>query len=157
MFINLKINIKAILVILTIIFLILGVYSIFLIFDKGDEIKNFDVIIMNNENYTNILKEVHSNPEIYHDKKIISSGYIYFEEEFLPNEFVLARNMIVCCESEPFIVGFLCNYDNLTFEKNTWVKIEGTLMNINNIPTIIVEEIKKSKIPDKKNVFPPTI
>ena len=70
--------------------------------------------------------------------------------------------MIVCCESDPLVVGFLCSFDGITaYEPNTWVDIEGILEKRNikgtAIPSITITKISKARIPKVSNVAPPTI
>ena len=162
MFVNLKINVKVVIFILIILFAVLSAYSIYLVFDTGKSIEDYDVIVMNTDNFTNILKEVHSHPENYYGQEIRASGYIFKLEDFKPNEFVLARNMIVCCEADPIVVGFLCKHDGIDkFEQNSWVEIEGILEQSDargpNTPIIKITKISSSKIPKISNVEPPTI
>ena len=162
MFINLKINVKIVICIFIILFASLSAYSIYLVFNKGKSIENYDVITLNTNNYTNILKEVHNNPEKYYGQKITASGFIFRDEYFKPNEFVIARNMIVCCEADPLVVGFLCKFDGIsTYEENTWIDIEGilekTTIKGDTIPCITITKISKGRIPKVSNVEPPTI
>lgn len=159
MFLNLKINVKIIIFIFIILFAVLSAYSIYLVFDTGNSIKDYDVISMNTDNFTNILKEVHNNPDNYYGQEVNASGYIFRLEDFAPNEFVIARNMIVCCEADPIVVGFLCNHNGIDkFEPNSWVDIEGILEKSEyNMPIIKITKISSGKIPKNSTVQPPTI
>lgn len=162
MFVNLKINVKVVIFIFIIIFALLSAYSIYIVFDKGNSIENYDVIVMNTDNYTNILKEVHLHPENYYGQTVKASGYIFKNEDFKSNEFVLARNMIVCCEADPLVVGFLCVFEGISkYDTNSWIDIEGILEKSNsngdNTPIIKITQISTSKIPKISNVQPPTI
>lgn len=162
MFVNLKINVKVVIIIFILLFAALSAYSIYLVFDKGNEVKEYDVISMNTDNFTNILKEIHTNPDNYYGQTVKASGYIFKTEDFKDNEFVLARNMIVCCPADPIVVGFLCIHDGIDkFEANSWVEIEGTLIQSEkkgpNTPAIKITKISSAKIPKNSNVEPPTI
>ena len=162
MFVNLKINVKLAICFFIILFATLSAYSIYLVFQEGDRVKDYDVIVLNTQNYTNILKEIHNHPDNYYGQTIKASGYIFKTQQFKPNEFVIARNMIVCCEADPLVVGFLCVFDGISkYEPNTWVDIEGVLEKSNikggNTPVIKITKISSSKIPKNSTVQPPTI
>ena len=45
-------------------------------FRVNDEIKNNDILQINNDNYASILKSVHENIDDYVGKKIIYSGFV---------------------------------------------------------------------------------
>ena len=48
---------------------------------------------MTDENYTNVLKEVHENLDTYVGQKICYTGYVYRVADLPENQFVLARDM----------------------------------------------------------------
>lgn len=149
--VNIKFNFKLFIFFICTIILILS--SFFLI-----NLFNNNTIIMNNENYTQILKKVHDNPNDYIDKKIITSGYIFRVNDFNENQFVVARDMIVS-NDDYRIVGFLCENDNVkSFENNVWVEIKGviTLKDYHGtMPAIEVYEINRITTPNQTQVFPP--
>ena len=92
---NLKINggiaLKIIIVVLSIFMLIvfgISIYKIFFTSGKfvvNDKITAKDITEIQTENYTNILKAVHDDPDSYIGMKINFTGYIYkvldFKEE----------------------------------------------------------------------------
>ena len=164
MFINLKINTKVVLTILSILFIIIIFFTIFKIIKVKDEniINDPDLISMNTTNYTNILKEINMSIDTYVGHKITVNGFVYRNEDFKKDEFVVSRNMIICCESDPAIVGIMCKYkDADKFPNETWVKVEGIIekyeYNDMTIPIINVSNIKKINTPKNRNVLPPTI
>lgn len=84
-------------------------------------------IIMTNENFIQILRDVHDNPYKYEDKTIEMSGYIFRATDFSENQFVVARDMIID-ENDARIIGFLCEYENIKeFENNEWIKVSGRI------------------------------
>ena len=103
---------------------------------------NNKTIIMNNSNYTTILRDSH---------KDISNN-------FNSNQFVVARDMLIN-DSEANIVGFLCEYPQATeFEDNVWVEISGTLTlgdYFGPIPIIKIDTIKRITTPEDIFVYPP--
>lgn len=149
--VNIKFNFKLFIIFICAIILILS--SLFLM-----SLFNNKIIIMNNENYTQILKDVHDNPNSYIDKKIYTNGYIFRVNDFKENQFVVARDMIVS-ETDYRIVGFLCDNDNAKkFENNIWVEVKGviTLKDYHGpMPVIEVYEINRITTPNQTQVFPP--
>ena len=165
MFINIKINAKLIIILLCIIFAVLSVFGIYKVFSNSDNFTNSKdpgLIKMNTTNYTNILKELDLYLDNYIGHKISVNGFVFRNEDFEKDKFVIARNMIICCESDPAVVGIMCKYDKaVDFENDTWIKVEGTLdkytYNDFTIPIINVEKIQKINTPKNRNVTPPTI
>ncbi len=162
MFINIKINLKTIIAILGIIFIVFFAFFAYKFISENRYNKNDKLIIMDSENYTNILKEIHDFPDTYIGNPIETSGFVFRADNFSDDEFVVARNMIVCCESDSIVVGFLCKYNNCTdFPDNTWVTVQGNIELYEKdgtpIPIIKANKVSKSKTPNNINVSPPTI
>lgn len=165
MFINVKINTKLIIAILSIIFSIIILFGIYKVFSNSNTLNNNNdpnLIKMNTTNYTNILKELDLYLDNYIGNKISVNGFVFRNEDFEKDKFVVARNMIICCESDPAVVGIMCKFDKASdYPNNTWVEIKGTIDKYTydgfTIPIINVEEIYKINTPKNKNVDPPTI
>jgi len=89
-----------------------------------------NTIFVEPNQYVNILEQVHNNPNQYMGKKFIVSGYVYIQDDFADNRFVIAQNVYInsLSATEPFVVGFLCeNYSNTAISLNENIKIEGIL------------------------------
>ena len=115
--VNIKFNFKFIILFICSIILILS--TIFLINLFKD-----DTIVMNNSNYTSILKKVHDSPTEYIDKKIHMNGYVFRASDFTDTQFVVARDMIVS-ENDYRIVGFLCESTDIkSYENNVWIEVK---------------------------------
>ena len=67
--------------------------------------------------------------------------------------------MIVSSDFKTLVVGFLCNYKNISeFEENTWVNITGKIKKgtyHGDIPVIEVTKIEKIEKPSDEYVYPP--
>lgn len=107
-----------------------------------------NTIIVEPSEYTIILENVHSNIDKYVGKKILVSGYVYVQEDFSQNRFVIAQNVYInsTTDNEPFVVGFLCeNKSKINISPNEIIKIEGILDKCiyNNLeyPIILVNKI----------------
>ncbi len=172
---NFKINkslvFKGILILFAIICLLLLIYSGFKLFCDMKKYKQETFVVndsdptiagsseISSEQYTNVLKAVHDNIDNYIGKEITFVGYVYKIDYLEPNQFVLARNMIINSTSQNVVVGFLCESDKISqFENLSWVKVTGTIKKGNldgEIPIIEVTSIQPSQKPDQEFVYPP--
>jgi putative membrane protein len=125
-----------------------------------DTIPSPEVAELTNENYTNILKEVHENLDTYIGQKISFTGYVYRVADINDDEFILARDMIINSKNQTVVVGFLAKCENAKdFANDTWVNITGTIEKgyyYGDIPIINITQIKECAIPDDPLVSPPS-
>jgi len=142
---------------------ILGVYKIFNNANKdfklSDKISQDEVVEINSNNYTNILKAVHENIDSYVGIKVHFTGFVYRLIDFNDNEFVLSRNMIINSSNQAVVVGFLCTSETANeFADNTWVEVTGTIKKGNyhgDIPVIEVTKMNITDVPTDEFVYPP--
>lgn len=125
----------------------------------GDCMPSGDVAYLTDENYTNVLKEVHENLENYVGQKICYTGYVYRVPEIEKNQFILARDMNLENMNQTVIVGFLCSCENANdFDTYSWVRATGTIEKGNyfgEIPCIHITEIEKCDAPENSIVPEP--
>lgn len=125
----------------------------------SDIIPSPEIANLTEENYTNILKEVHENLETYLGQKISFTGYVYRVADLKENQFILAREMIINSKNQTVVVGFLCQSDNAQdFKNDTWVKITGTIEKgyyYGDIPYINISNIEEVSKPEQEFVSPP--
>lgn len=164
---NVKLNsksiVKASLIIISIIVVIFFILSLYKIlsssFKVDDEIVRSDVTVLSAEEYTNVLKSVYENLNLYVGQQIRFTGYVYRNLDFADNQFVLARDMVVEGAKKTLIVGFLCSCaDGKNFPDNSWVEITGEITKGNyhgEIPIIKVHEIKQVDKPANEFAYPP--
>ena len=172
MFLNLKINGKnlvkyffiIILIIILLIFLV-GIYNIFFkkienntnnSFTLNDTIHTDKIFEISPNNYTNILKSVTDNVDSYVGCKVHFIGYVYRLLDFSPNQFVLARDMIVNQNPlQSLVVGFLCEYKNSSeFKDGEWVDVTGTIQKSDYYGEIaIIEVINMFKCQEPENKY----
>lgn len=152
--INFKINKRILTAIVIIIFLAISLFALTKFLDYASS----ERIIMNNENYTNILKECHENMDKYINKEIYTIGYIFRPADVKKDQFVIARDMLIN-QTEAQIVGFLAQYEKSEeFEDNIWVEVRGKIKKGNyhgEIPIIEIKSIKKITTPEDIFVYPP--
>lgn len=128
-------------------------------FKTNDFLETPEVQELTAYNYTNVLKSVHENVDLYLNQKIKFSGFIYRMIDFSQTQFVLARNMVVSSDFQTVVVGFLCECEEaIKYEDNVWVEIEGKITKGNyhgEIPILQIEKIQKIEKPSEEYVYPP--
>lgn len=154
--VNFKLNFKKILTIC----LVISVVSALLIefitsganLDSTAAMKNDDSkydYILTDQNYIQILKEVHENIPGSVNKTIKMSGFVFRMDDFKENIFVCGRNTIV--NGEDTVAGFLCeSADAPKLKDNEWIEITGVIKEgtyNSTMPIIKVGSIKKITAP----------
>lgn len=128
-------------------------------FQTNDSLQEGSVQEITANNYTNVLKAVHDNPDNYIGQKIKFCGYVYRMLDFTDKEFVLARDMIISSDLQTVVVGFLCECESaMNLENNTWVEIEGEIQKGNyhgEIPVLKIKKIQETTKPTDEKVYPP--
>ena len=165
---NLKLNkkvlsklfiIMSLLIVITIV-----VFSIYIIFFKyttnsSNDVNFDDIIDLNENNYTNILKSANEDIDSYIGVSVRVTGYVYRLLDFDENEFVVARDMRFNKDNQSLVVGFLCNYDKASqFSDGTWVEVVGKIKKgtfNGNIAILDVSSIKETNAPENIFVNPP--
>ncbi len=130
-----------------------------------NEMENFqetDVIHMDAKMYGAYYEAIDTDPEAFIGKKINMNGFVYREDDFSSNQFVLARFYMVHCVADTSVVGFLSEFEEAgKVEEDTWLEIEGTLdittYNGFEFPVIKVEEWTLIEEPDDPYVYPEVI
>lgn len=125
----------------------------------NDDIKQNEIIELNNKNYSTILKTVHENIDPYVGQKIKFSGFVYRVYDFSEEQFVLGRNMIINSAFQTVVVGFLSHYKSaINFKDNTWVEVEGTITKGSyhgDMPILEITSIRSIPKPNDEYVSPP--
>lgn len=168
---NFKLNGKLILKIIFIILCILvlamffsGLYKIFKNSEEVtcgiDDISKTKTNVLSTNNYTNVLKTVHSDIDTYVGMRIKFTGFVYRLYDFADDQFVLARQMIISSDMQAVVVGFLCHLNGANkYSDGAWVEVEGTITKGNyhgDIPIIEIEKIKQVETPSDEYVYPPS-
>ena len=165
---NLKLNSSIIFKIILIIIILIVFFLCFLIgfkiykasIDSNHEILKEEIIEINNDNYSNVLKSVHDNIDNYIGKKIKFSGYVYRVYDLDKHQFILARNMLINSNIQSVVIGFLCHYNDANLYKDsTWIEIEGKITKgkyqNSDMPILEILSIKECKKPINEYVSPP--
>lgn len=150
--VNFKLDFKKILVVCVLIALLAaaiiesGSIKTSSVSSKGEEKYDY---VMNEENYTKTLKDIHENIDMNLGKTIKISGFVFKMPDFKEDYFVCGRNTIV--NNEDTVAGFLCQSKEATkLKDNEWVEITGVIIKGDyngSMPIIKVGNIKKIEAP----------
>ena len=121
--------------------------------NEGIEIK------VTEDNYTQTMYNLHDQLDDYTGKTIQISGYIYKDDTFKSNEFVVGRTMIACCTADASLIGLKCEEINSENLKNDdWYVVTGKIKKVNlegtEIPGIVVTNMEKTNKPPNEYVYP---
>ena len=109
--------------------------------------------VLDENNYTTVLKEVHDNIEGNIGKTIKLSGFVFRLPDFEKGYFVCGRNMLL--NNDEKVVGFLCFTDkDIDLKDSEWVEITGEIIKgyyMTDMPVIKITSI--NKIPSPANTF----
>ncbi len=154
--VNFKLNFKKILIMCLIISVVSAIFIEFIASGsnlettaaiKKDESK-YDYILTD-ENYIQILKEIHENIQGSINKTVKLSGFVFRMDDFKDNIFVCGRNTIV--NEEDTVAGFLCeSKDASKLKDNEWIEITGVIKEgtyNSTMPIVKIGSIKKITAP----------
>lgn len=115
-------------------------------------------VILTEKNYISSLQKITNNIEVYKGKNIEMVGFVYHDKEsFKESEKFILRYGITCCIADAFPYGVMGNSEQLKdLKDNTWVKIEGEIVNLlelYNQPIIEINNIEIIKEPDNPYVY----
>ena len=124
-----------------------------------------DVILFQDHNYYENIFKLEGNVQQYIGKKVIIKGFVYKEEGFEENEFVVARMMMSCCAADAQVIGLMCRWDNAPqLNREQWISVEGTLESTTYgsggankgdiIPLIVVQKIESIEAPENVYIYP---
>jgi uncharacterized repeat protein (TIGR03943 family) len=155
--VNIKLNLKKVLIVLIIIILtvttILKFSSTSKIIslntsEKSGENTNYDYNLTD-ENFLSVLKEIHENIDSNLGKTVKLTGFVFRMPDFKEDYFVCGRNTII--NNEDIVAGFLCKSDQEnSLIDNEWIEITGVIVKgeYNTVmPVIQVGSIKKVTAP----------
>jgi putative membrane protein len=127
-----------------------------------EQMRSSDKIVLNNDNYTEVLSDIEQNPDQYLGKAIEVEGFVYRDPQFQPDEFVIARMFMVCCAADTQIIGFMCQWEESDqIEISQWLSIKGVLEvetyetdgQQTFMPVIKVKEAEKLETPENQYVY----
>ncbi len=87
------------------------------------------------------------------------TGFIYRDERFGPNEFMVSRFTISCCAADAAPLGLLVRAANpVTLPDDSWVEVRGQFeagqLDGEAVPIIVAAEIIPTEVPEQPYLYP---
>lgn len=153
---NVKINFKKVLIVSAIITLAIALFFELNSMHKAKFSSSYDYILDEN-NFTEVLKNVHDNIDTNVGKTIKLTGFVFRLPDFRSNYFVCGRNMML--DGDEKVVGFLCMSDEkVELTDSEWIEVAGTITKgyyTTDMPVIKIESINKVSAPPNTFVKTP--
>jgi putative membrane protein len=114
--------------------------------------------MINDDLFLANMMVLYAKPADYAGKDIEYSGFVYHEDDFPDNTFLLARYAIVCCTADAQVTGLLCRFpESEKINNDQWVRIKGSITvesyQGNDIPLVEVSSLQYIKTPDNPYVY----
>lgn len=127
--------------------------------ELANELKAKDVIIVEDENFLDIMTVMDIYQEDLLGKTVEIMGFVYREPGMNRDELVVARFSMTCCTADSAVYGLLVKGEETRkFENDTWIRVKGkidiTEFNGWMIPILHIEEALEVQEPDSPYVFP---
>ncbi|WP_243385967.1 TIGR03943 family putative permease subunit [Bacillus kexueae] len=125
---------------------------------RKQEILKQEVIRVNDDNFISVTRVLDQWSQEFAGKKIEYFGFVYREDDFETDQFVIARFGISCCAADASVYGTIASVkDAHKFKNDEWVRVEGTLSTTNyhgvQIPIILIDDIERAKQPKEPYVY----
>jgi len=118
-----------------------------------------EMIRIEEEGFMELLTSIDIYIDNFIGKKITLKGFIYHEDDMLPNQFVISRLAMQCCSADTAPYGIMVESDIANnFAEDTWVEVTGvigkTLYNNNTIMKIDADTIVTTTASDNPYIYP---
>jgi putative membrane protein len=123
-----------------------------------------NALIINGKNFTHITDDLtYNNPNKYKGKEVVITGFVYRDNSYSKNQFLISRLMMVCCAADTEVTGILCDWNKASIQKsNTWVKVTGKI-DLENLtidgeksitPVIRIQNVEPYQEPKNQYIYP---
>ncbi|MBO1513131.1 TIGR03943 family putative permease subunit [Metabacillus bambusae] len=123
-----------------------------------NEMLKKDTITLTEENYIAMTSILDENPEKFVGKTVEIMGFVYREDNFKEDQFVIARFGLSCCVADASVYGTLATFHEAKqYGDDQWIKIKGTLTTIKyqdwTLPYVKVTTVETVEQPDEPYVY----
>nr|WP_062046476.1 TIGR03943 family protein [Bacillus sp. JCM 19034] len=127
--------------------------------DLAEDLLVDDPVIVTEENYLDIMTVLDLHLNDFIGKSIEMVGFVYQEDDFDDNQFVVARFAMTCCIADASVYGTMVRSDEpLHLDSDTWVHISGIISedtyNDMRIPQVMLRGIELIDEPESPYVYP---
>jgi putative membrane protein len=115
-------------------------------------------IVLTEENYIAMTNIMDKNPEKFSGKEVEMLGFVYREDDFKEDQFVVARFGLSCCVADASVYGTLASIaDGEKYQQDEWVKVSGVIKSVKYqdwvLPNVEIQSIKKVEQPKEPYVY----
>ncbi|MDQ0231129.1 TIGR03943 family putative permease subunit [Metabacillus malikii] len=115
-------------------------------------------ITFTEENYIAMTTILDQSPEEFVGQEVEMVGFVYREDNFEKDQFVVARFGLSCCVADASVYGTLVTVPNgEEYGDDLWVKVKGEITTTNyedwTLPYVKVNKIEKIKQPKEPYVY----
>ncbi|SDH87120.1 TIGR03943 family putative permease subunit [Alteribacillus bidgolensis] len=126
---------------------------------KMKTLEDVHSIDMNEDIFSSYYEVIRASPRDFVGKNITLQGFIYREEGLHSNQLVISRFLITHCIADASVIGLLTEFEQASsYEKDTWMEIEGTLdvttHNGAELPIIKAKRGRVIKEPSNPYIYP---
>nr|WP_277716870.1 TIGR03943 family protein [Priestia flexa]WEZ07996.1 TIGR03943 family protein [Priestia flexa] len=117
-----------------------------------------DHIVVSDKEYIPIMNIIETNVGKFVGKTIEIKGFVYREEGFKKDQFVVARFGLSCCVADASVYGTLSTIsDAAKLETDEWIKVKGTIgqeaYNGASLPYLKIEKVESIARPKNPYVY----
>ncbi|MFY0762644.1 TIGR03943 family protein [Metabacillus dongyingensis] len=115
-------------------------------------------IVLTEENYIAMTNIMDKNPEKFAGKEVEMHGFVYREDDFKEDQFVVARFGLSCCVADASVYGTLASIDDgEKYQQDEWVKVSGIIKSVKYqdwvLPNVEIQSIEKIEQPKEPYVY----
>jgi putative membrane protein len=115
-------------------------------------------IVLTEENYIAMTNIMDKNPEKFSGKEVEMLGFVYREDDFKEDQFVVARFGLSCCVADASVYGTLASIaDGEKYQQDEWVKVSGVIKSVKYqdwvLPNVEIQSIEKVEQPKEPYVY----
>lgn len=123
-----------------------------------NDMLSMDTITLTEENYIAMTSILDKNPEKFVGKTVEIKGFVFREDDFEEDQFVIARFGLSCCVADASVYGTLATLpDAKQYGDDQWIKIKGTITTIDyqdwTLPYVNIKTIETIDQPDEPYVY----
>lgn len=79
--------------------------------------------------FLGIVSGMYDTPELFLGKTVVLEGFVYREDAYTDDMFVLGRLLITCCVADASIAGLYIEPENASdYATDSWIRVEGTVV-----------------------------
>lgn len=101
--------------------------------EENNNFQDISLVPLEDAEFMDLIYGVSRNPSEYEGKNISVEGFVYRDDSFNSDVFVVGRMLVSCCIADSTVTGVFIQMENASdLEEGTWVRAEG-IASIENV------------------------